>query len=151
MPPKITQREKQYDDRLEEAKFGSLRVKVGFPKGKQNPYPDGTSVIEVAVKNEFGEGRIPERPFFRNSMRFNRKKYIEINQKLLTKVAAGQMTTEVALETLATVAVGDVQDEIVNLREPPNAPMTIRLKGSDNPLIDTGHMRQSVTYELTND
>ena len=29
---------------------------------------------------------------------------------------------------------------------PPNSPMTIKAKGSDKPLIDTGEMRKSITY-----
>lgn len=32
---------------------------------------------------------------------------------------------------------------------PPNAPSTIRGKGSDKPLIDTGQLRRSITYSVT--
>jgi hypothetical protein len=46
------------------------------------------------------------------------------------------------------MAVGDIQHEITVLRHPPNAPATIRAKGSSKPLIDTGEMRQSVTYQI---
>ena len=41
-----------------------------------------------------------------------------------------------------------LQQRIVDLKEPPNSPATIALKGSDNPLVDTGHMRQAVTWEV---
>ena len=41
-----------------------------------------------------------------------------------------------------------IQQRIVDLKEPPNSPITIALKGSSNPLVDTGHMRQSVTWEV---
>ena len=39
-----------------------------------------------------------------------------------------------------------VQKEIVDGSFEPNAESTIKKKGSDKPLIDTGTMRQSVTY-----
>ena len=41
-----------------------------------------------------------------------------------------------------------IQQRIVDLKDPPNSPITILLKGSSNPLIDQGHMRQSVTWEV---
>jgi hypothetical protein len=31
---------------------------------------------------------------------------------------------------------------------PPNAPATIRAKGSDSPLIDTGEMRKAITHVI---
>ena len=45
------------------------------------------------------------------------------------------------------------QDEIRELNEPPNAPSTVEMKtkgkgGETTPLIDTGKMRQSVSYKL---
>ena len=39
---------------------------------------------------------------------------------------------------------GLVQETIKEGEFSPNAPSTIKKKGSDKPLIDTGHMRQSV-------
>ena len=45
-------------------------------------------------------------------------------------------------------AAGEVQERITDLREPPNAPRTIEAKGSDNPLIDTGFMQRSVSWEV---
>ena len=42
----------------------------------------------------------------------------------------------------------DVQRTIRNLSDPPNSPITIHNKKSSNPLIDTGRLRQSVTYKV---
>ena len=41
---------------------------------------------------------------------------------------------------------GYMQDNLTNGNWKPNAPLTIELKGSSHPLIDTGQMRQSITY-----
>ena len=46
------------------------------------------------------------------------------------------------------VGQGIIQRQIVLLREPPNAPSTIENKGSSNPLINLGFMRQSVTWKI---
>ena len=41
-----------------------------------------------------------------------------------------------------------IQNEMVALRDPPNHPFTIAMKGSDNPLIDHGHLLRSVIHEV---
>ena len=43
---------------------------------------------------------------------------------------------------------GIVQKTIKEGSFVPNAPSTIRKKGSDKPLIDTGRLRQSVNYHI---
>lgn len=142
------------------------RVKVGFPAGKA-----GGGIIERAVFNEFGTrgsgkgfktergggfgGPIPERPFMRNAMRDNAAKY------RANLVVAGQQITEAiakgadpaaemrqALSKLGIMAQGDIQSEIGSLSSPPNSPVTIALKKSANPLVDTGQMRQAVTFQV---
>lgn len=52
------------------------------------------------------------------------------------------------LETVGVVAAGAVKVYMTELKTPPNAKSTIRKKGSDNPLIDTGAMRASVTHKV---
>ena len=53
------------------------------------------------------------------------------------------------LEGVGLVASGQVQQYMTELKTPPNARSTIRKKGSDNPLIDTGALRASVTSKVT--
>jgi hypothetical protein len=53
------------------------------------------------------------------------------------------------LETVGVIAAGEVKVYMTQLRTPPNAASTIRRKGSSNPLIDTGAMRQSVTHQVS--
>ena len=135
---------------------GPSKVKVGFPKSKAS-----ASNIEKAVWNEFGTrggasgggwgGPIPERPFMRNAMRDNRGKYKDGMATAARKILTGDATMANTLSKLGIMAQGDIQGEITSLSSPPNSPVTIKLKGSSNPLIDTGEMRGAVTWQVSDD
>lgn len=136
--------------RLAEARKGGARqVKVGLPKGAAD-YPDGTSVIAVGATHEFGsdDGTIPERSFLRAAFRKHIKEYRKLGKSLGDRVQRGEMTQEEALEILGTRAAADVKEMIAEVSAPPNAESTVRAKGSSNPLIDTGHLRQQITHEV---
>ena len=58
---------KQFILQAKRAQRGAVEeLQVGFFATAK--YPDGTPVTNVAVWNEFGTGRIPERPFFRQAL-----------------------------------------------------------------------------------
>lgn len=133
---------------------GSLGVKVGFPAGKT-----GGDIIEKAVYNHFGTsgggwgGPIPERPFMTSAMRDNREKYRRQMRAAAERIVTSedpdaQMRQE--LERLGFAAVNDIKREIVSLSSPPNSPLTVALKGSSNPLIDSGELHNAVTWEIEN-
>jgi len=132
---------------------GPSKVKVGFPKSKAS-----ASNIEKAVWNEFGTrggasgggwgGPVPERPFMQNAMADNRGKYRDGMATAARKILIGDASMESTLSKLGIMARGDIQGEITSLSSPPNSPVTIALKGSSNPLIDTGAMRQAVTWQI---
>lgn len=128
-------------------------VKVGFPAGKASQ-----SNVMKAIWNEFGTrggasgggwgGPIPERPFIRNSLRNNKSKYRAALVKSAKSILLGQTSVPAVLTKLGILAQGDIQQEITSLSSPPNSPVTIALKGSSKPLIDTGAMRQAVTWKV---
>ena len=132
---------------------GPKQVKVGFPAGESS-----ASNIEKAIWNHFGTkggasgggwgGPIPERPFLSNAMRDNKGKYRDGMQTAARAILRGQYDMRKALSRLGILAQGDVQSEITSLSSPPNSPVTIALKGSDNPLIDSGEMRGAVTWKV---
>lgn len=130
---------------------GPTQVKVGFPSGSAN--------VDKAIYNEFGTrggrsgggwgGPIPERPFMRNAMRQNQIKYVSIMRSLAKNmIEGGGGSIKTILAKLGALAAGDIQGEIRALTSPPNSPVTIALKGSSKPLIDTGEMLQSVTWKI---
>ncbi len=135
--------------RLRTAKKGPTRVKVGLPAGSA-AYPDGTSVFEVGLVHEFGssDGRIPERSFLRSTLEKKRRELDAIAGKVGKKVERSGGTLEEGLNLMGAVLAGAIQEAISNGIPPANAPSTIARKGSSKPLIDTGHLRQSITWQV---
>jgi hypothetical protein len=121
-------------------------VLVGVPAGVSET--NGTTMATVAAVHEFGspEHNIPERSFLRGGIRRAAPKLNAVNIDSLRKVLLGKMTIEQAIEKLGVVAAGEVKREFVVGTFAPNKPATIARKGSSRPLIDTGSLRQAVTY-----
>ena len=120
-------------------------LKVGFLQGAR--YPDGTSVAMVAAINEFGapsRGQ-PPRPFFRNMIRDKSKEW---GPALAVLLKANDMDAKKSLEQAGAAIAGQLRQSITDLTSPPLKPSTIRRKGFDKPLIDTGHMLASVDFEV---
>lgn len=130
-------------ERIRAGLNGPTTVKVGFIAG-QAP----ADQVAIASYNEFGTSRIPERPFLRNAMAENKASYGALMRTDAKKIVSGEQTMRRTLDRLGLKGQGDVQQSIVDLRNPPNAPSTIKQKGSSNPLIDTGAMRQSVSFKV---
>jgi hypothetical protein len=126
------------------ALFGKKKVKAGFPAGKASG-----GIIMRAVWNEFGTSNgLPERPFMRNAIEDNKGAYRAQMAADARQVVLGKATLETALNRLGLKAQGDIQASIASNTPPPLKPQTIRRKGSSRTLIDTGQMRQSVTFDL---
>ena len=123
-------------------KGGVDNVEVGFYSSAK--YQDGTPVTNVAAWNEFGTSKIPARPFMRNAnkdLKDTVPQYIKNKVDPKTMVVTPQMAAEVG-----EIAKSRIQQEIVDLKEPPNAPATLALKSpKSNPLVNTGTLRRSVT------
>lgn len=144
-------------DKLKRVFTGPKNVKVGLPSGEA-----GGDIIKIGIYNHFGTkgsgkgfvrngvwgfgGPIPERPFLSNAMRDNRGKYRDAMQTAAGAILRGDYDNRQALQRLGIMAQGDIQSEITSLSSPPNSPVTIAIKGSSNPLIDSGGLRQSITY-----
>ena len=126
-------------------KFSQMEVAVGFQSGKVSE-KDGTDICEIATYNEFGTSTIPSRPFLRDSVDKNRNQINAFFAAQIKAICNGQTDTETALKKVGIFHVGNVQQIIRNGDFKPNAPSTIRRKGSSHPLIDTGTMRRSVEY-----
>ena len=128
-------------------------VKVGFPAGTEAvavSYPNGTRVVDVAVGNEYGTDNVPARPFIGlSSADINNQCAPILDQSASALNNNNTQQYDQLLDAAGSVAAGIVKQQITDLRSPPNAQSTIERKGSSNPLIDTGLMRQTVTYKVT--
>lgn len=124
------------------------RVEVGFPEGTGE-------VLDRAFYNEFGTEHIPERPFMRLALKKGGPALtnaLEVGGVGIIRAAAnGQDVVGAKRRALGVIGIeaqGLIQESITSLSSPPNAASTIRQKGSSNPLIETGQMRQSVTWRV---
>lgn len=101
----------------------------------------------IAAIHEFGLGDMPQRSFLRSAYDEN----LPVIDKMIQRVANGAvfgLGTNAALNQLGNVVQGMVQRKIVDGPFTPNSPATIKRKKSSRPLIDTGHLRQSIRYVI---
>jgi hypothetical protein len=126
-----------------------LTLAVGFMDGAT--YPDGTLVSQVAFQNEYGAGRIPSRPFFRQMIDKNSPSW---GTDLALTMGHDKCDLSLGLNRMGERIKGQLQDSIISGDFAGLAPMTIaarRERGnqSTKPLIDTTQMMRSITYRVT--
>lgn len=129
------------------AKSGKVaRAEFIFAEAKTEAIP----LAMIAAVHEFGspEHNIPERSFLRGGIRRGTPKFHAVNVDSLKRVVNGEMTVDQAVNKLGVVAVGEVKREFTVGKFVPLKPATIKRKGSSRPLVDTGQLRQSITYVL---
>ena len=101
-------------------------------------------LLDVAAFNELGTSRSPSRPFLRQSLDNHHPEIEAFFREKVALLTNGSTTADQIMREMAVVLRGLIQDEIVEGDFTPNAPSTVKKKGSATPLVDTGHMRQSV-------
>jgi len=104
------------------------------------------TVAEVGLYNEFGTKNIPSRPFMRGSFEQHKKQVDLVKRSQYLKILDGKRTVKKALWVIGEFRTTKIKEKIRDLRTPPNAESTKKIKGSSNPLIDTGRMRASITH-----
>lgn len=125
--------------------FNDFVLKIGIQGDR--PQKDSAAVVVYATKNEFGDG-VPERSFIRSTVDEQIDNWQRLAFDLLRQLISSRQNAETVLQLVGERMQVDVQKKIVNLRKPSNSLKTIALKGSSNPLIDTGRMRQSIRYSV---
>lgn len=129
----------------------SKEIAVGFPKGRAQAYPDGTDLIKVALENNFGTDRIPERNFMEQAQPGIQQNTAPILKQLVkeqNKEQRSQVAEEALMQAAGAEGAASIQDAILDGEYAPNAPSTIARKKSTKPLVDTGHLKNSVTYAV---
>jgi len=142
-------------DKLTKALGSQFSIKVGImgSNAQKNHNKSSLTNAQIGFINEFGSytKKIPPRSFLEMPLRLYLADY------LLKKKAFSQQAIDEAVKngTLFDLArkVGIVGEEVVQQafatrgfgKWKPNAPSTIKGKGSDSPLIDTGELRRSIT------
>lgn len=124
----------------------TVGAKAGYLTGDKGKKPyegsETPDVAQVALWNEFGTGNIPSRPFLRNAQKIWRQR----GDKIVKALLADGTDIETICKRLGVDAQGIIKEQITRGTFTPNAPSTIRHKGSSRPLVDTGNMLQSVHW-----
>ncbi len=133
-------------------------VKVGVQgvQGAANHQGTTLSVAQLATIHEFGKRIhqprmnrmivIPERSFLRATIDQYQAAIARRDVLLAQGFVLGKFALKPALELLGQYVVGLIKQRIANGIPPANSPYTIAKKGSSKPLIDTGQLRNSITY-----
>ncbi|MBR2880838.1 MAG: hypothetical protein IKB96_00535 [Prevotella sp.] len=101
---------------------------------------DDPNVAWYAAINEFGTDTIPQRSFLRSTFDENQDNVISMYANRFNTTQSLLRAAEDTGDYLAML----VRAKIDNGNFTPNAPSTIRSKGSSRPLIDTGRMQGSI-------
>ena len=137
------------------------QVVAGFPKGKLNaphyefkwarrkekntpPYP---SIIDVAIANNFGIG-VPRREFMAVAAKEWQKKWNEGLDQIQDAMVKGKMDVMKFLNTMGLSGASIISKTIRDWTTPPNSDFTIAMKGSNNPLVDSGDMKNAPRHEI---
>ena len=115
-------------------------VKVGIQGGSHD-------MVDIAIYNHFGTRHIPARPFMADCAEQNAAQIDEAQRRVVYRVLDGA-NVDAMLHQLGNWYRDVQRAHIRHGNWVPNAPATIRRKGSDRPLIDTGQLVASVGYEV---
>lgn len=120
---------------------------VHIRRKNEKPGTVKATVAEIATWNHFGTERIPARPFLDVGVQSQMNKILKAGKEVFEK----KKNLGLVVDAMGGEAVGAVQEYISNQEIlPPNAPETIRRKGSSHPLIDIGQLRRSITWRRIN-
>lgn len=153
----------QLSDRLKE---------VSAKKGKVG-YPAGSTQEMIAKVHEFGARIrvtdkmrgylavhglhlkastthivIPERSFLRTGADLAQKEIDAQAKTLIKSLFDGSLSAEAFIEKLALILKGKIQEHAIDLSNPANHPFTVEMKGSSNPLVDSGDLIGSMEVEV---
>ena len=106
------------------------------------------SIAEYAFYNEEGTEDIPQRSFLASTFDDN-KGWSGNIEFVRNRVLEGEDPMRAMSKFVCEIAVNDIKKKISSNIQPPNAKSTIKRKGSSRTLIDTGAMRNAVTYEIS--
>lgn len=139
-------------------------VRVGWFSGIR--YEDGLPVAQVARWQEFGTGGkypIPPRPFMRPVLHGRGNEMREKLQKAYSKALKDNQNTMIVLGRFGEYLTSQIRQSIRMTVNPPNSPVTlhggwlrtergvpfhVEGKRGNHPLIDTGFMIDSLTYQI---
>jgi hypothetical protein len=152
-PEQFLKQTKQFEKNLEQ--LSKKHVAVGLPKEKVGGqiYGDGETVFTVGASHEYGVG-VPRRSFLRAPFSKNQDAINKTTENQFRAIAEQGVKVEKALNIIGVKARNISAKAFVTGgygEWKPLSAATIEKKGSSQPLIDTGTLRNSITWAVRND
>ena len=91
---------------------------------------------------------IPERSFLRAGFDEHNAEVLKKAEQVMPDVLIGTMSVERYCEIIGLLLSSKIKDYARDINSPANHPFTAEQKGSNNPLVDTGTMIESITFEV---
>lgn len=136
--------------RVRRNKYNTKNIREGIVRVgwfSQHRYSDGLPVASVAVFNEYGTPTAPARPFVRPVIHGQKQMILENLKHHYKSALRNNTNTNKVLALIGEDVKWRIQAQILATNTPPNAPSTIKAKGFNKPLYDTGFMLNSVSYQ----
>lgn len=108
---------------------------------------DDSERARIARKHEFGIG-VPKRAFLRPAMDNNEREIRQMVNAAINAMVRKRKTADEVVNMIGLYLRTIIDQQILSGDFPPLAPSTIEAKGSTRPLIDTGLMRQLITFKV---
>jgi hypothetical protein len=132
---------------------GEAYAKVGIQQDTKRKQEDGEGpidMVQAGAIHEFGapNAKIPERSFVRAWHDSARTKITLLQERLGQQFIDGKISLRGMVAKLGAFGQGGMRKFLRDLKEPPLKASTVkrRRKGSDNPLVDTAQMLNSIHY-----
>ncbi|MWN31012.1 MULTISPECIES: hypothetical protein [unclassified Gilliamella] len=145
----IVKRLKEVMKRAEQ--LNRIQLVVGIPSD-ENSRKESASITnaELGVIHEFGvpEKGIPERSFMRSTASEEAENLGRLGNARIAECLKGQKSAHDAFADVGAYLQGKIVEKITDGDFVANKEETAKRKKSSKPLIDTGQLRASITYEV---
>lgn len=130
--------------------FGQGTVKETSKSKKKNDKVTAPELVIIGATHEFGspQNNIPERSYLRATLQEHKDEVTALFSQTLPELLLKSQDPKKFLDKVGVWFTGLVQKKIVTGPFKKLKQKTIDAKGSSKPLIDTGRMRQSITYRV---
>ena len=128
--------------------IGKPKVYIGVPTSKNGMHEGGINMATLLALHVLGAPSrgIPQRDPLRPPLIANAQRYSD----LLALGLKNGTDPKLVYEKIGIVATNDVKDYFITGNFKALSEKTIKAKGSSKPLISTGELRNSISYEVRN-
>ena len=130
--------------------IGKPKVYIGVPASKNGMHEGGINMATLLALHVLGAPSrgIPQRDPLRPPLIANAQRYSDLLALGLKNALSDGTDPNAVYEKIGFVASNDVKDYFVSGSFKPLDQKTIDRKGSSKPLVDTGELRSSITYQV---